>query len=264
MNEEGKTIHEVPKHHTLENLHSENREGNENNGFRSRSASVVSDPENDPNKSEIAKFLIWTSMPRYRWTPQHFLTCVRGTEYLHIYLWIIKDLAWTQDLYILGIVFGTFALAVSLFLTTRAVQFKNWIELWHYIAQFLWLFGNFWWMYGELHDHRFPNEEHIVDVNGAQCGWINLGALCWLCLYYIVFLPFKWFPHVPDESLLPFDDLDIKMPKWFKVFQSLRSVENLHTLFLAREGYGMGKVHFWCMDTFCNSNSFSGVVFGDS
>ena len=43
------------------------------------------------------------------WSPQIYLTA-RGAENMHIYLWILKDLCWTQNFGTPSIVFGSLAL----------------------------------------------------------------------------------------------------------------------------------------------------------
>jgi len=183
--------------------------------------------QNKPTKQYICMGA-WITIPSTKWTLHHYFTTIRGSENLHIYLWALKDFSWTQDNWVLGMVFGTLALAMSVFLIIQSIRFKNYIEFWHFIAQFLWLFGNFWWMYGELHDYQFPDLDPIYDTNNVECSWILVSALSWLAVYYLIILPFKLFPPITDASYRKFDDFQIKMPKWLIGFPTLRYIENLH------------------------------------
>jgi hypothetical protein len=69
---------------------------------------------------------------------------VVGTEYCHIYFWLLKDLAWMQSWLYLSISFGTMALLWSLLILYHSLRTLNWHEVWNFIALFLWLFANFW------------------------------------------------------------------------------------------------------------------------
>jgi hypothetical protein len=53
--------------------------------------------------------------------------------------------------YYAGMALGGAAVVWSFLLLVRAAVLRNWTEVVHYIAQWLWLFGNFLWMWGELH-----------------------------------------------------------------------------------------------------------------
>ena len=68
----------------------------------------------------------------------------------------------------------------------RSVRHGNGVEAWHYTAQFIWLFANAWWMYGELTDWRFPQQPKIQPRHQAQAGYMMLLAWVWLFLYYAV------------------------------------------------------------------------------
>ncbi len=67
-----------------------------------------------------------------------------GSEYCHIYFWIIKDLAWVQNWRRFSIIFGSLALAWSIVILYHSLRTLNWHEIWNFIASFLWLFANFW------------------------------------------------------------------------------------------------------------------------
>jgi len=42
--------------------------------------------------------IAWFNAPNHSFTPYFFIFDQRGQECLHIYLWILKDLAWMQAL----------------------------------------------------------------------------------------------------------------------------------------------------------------------
>ena len=69
---------------------------------------------------------------------------VRGAESLHLYLWVLKDLSWTQDWLVTGYIFGILATLWSAYLIVKAGSYRNWREVWIGIGQFLWLFANLW------------------------------------------------------------------------------------------------------------------------
>lgn len=79
------------------------------------------------------------------WSPQVYFT-VRGSENFHIYLWIAKDLAWTQSWYFPSLVFGIAALAWCLVLLYHALRSRCFHEVYMFLALLMWLVANFVWM----------------------------------------------------------------------------------------------------------------------
>jgi hypothetical protein len=69
---------------------------------------------------------------------------ITGAECCHLYIWVIKDLAWVQSWREISIVAGITALLWSLVLLYHALRTLNWHEIWNFVASFLWLFANFW------------------------------------------------------------------------------------------------------------------------
>ena len=82
------------------------------------------------------------------WSPQVYFT-VRGAENLHICLWILKDLAWTQKWYVMSWVFGLCAIAWSFVLVYHAFTDRNYNEMYMLTALIMWLAANFLWMAGK-------------------------------------------------------------------------------------------------------------------
>ena len=78
-------------------------------------------------------------------TDAYFYT-IRGVENLLIYTWIAKDLCWlTYFKYYLP--FPIAALSISgLLVLNSAVIEQDFEDVWHRIAEFLWLLANFFWM----------------------------------------------------------------------------------------------------------------------
>jgi hypothetical protein len=63
----------------------------------------------------------WFSLPYFRWYPQWFTSTIRGAEWFHVYLWLAKDLAWTQDWNYIGIVSGSAAVLWSVYLLFQVI-----------------------------------------------------------------------------------------------------------------------------------------------
>jgi len=182
-------------------------------------------------KNEFAFLGAYRTLPQKPWNPIDYFTTVRGVEFLQLYFWLLKDFAWTNDYYAMGLTFGALALFMTVWLIGMTIHYKNWIELWHYIATFIWLWGNYWWAYGELHDHEYPDDKPIYDKHTIDTSWILTSGLCWLGAYYLIILPFHLMPKIPDEVHDLFDECPVALPATVAaVFPYLRNVENLHIL----------------------------------
>lgn len=62
----------------------------------------------------------------------------RGTENFLVYLWIFKDLAWTQTWYYTAFTFGFLSILAQLILVLRSIYDWNFEDIWHQLAQTLW------------------------------------------------------------------------------------------------------------------------------
>lgn len=73
---------------------------------------------------------------------------IRGTENLHILLWLIKDLCWIQEWKMMGtfMFFPTFGVALWLTWNSR----KIYSEFIHNVAVTFWILANTTWMIGEF------------------------------------------------------------------------------------------------------------------
>jgi hypothetical protein len=74
----------------------------------------------------------------------YFFT-IRGVENLLIYAWVAKDLSWTTY-YSDWIVFAIISLVLAGLIVIKTIFEVDFEDLWHRIAEFLWLFANFWWL----------------------------------------------------------------------------------------------------------------------
>ena len=83
----------------------------------------------------------------FPWSPQMYFS-VRGAENFHIYLWILKDLAWTQKWYSMSWVFGLCAISWCFVLVYHAFNDHNYNEIYMLVSLILWLSANFVWMAG--------------------------------------------------------------------------------------------------------------------
>lgn len=116
---------------------------------------------------------------------------VTTVENLHTYLWILKDLAWAQAWYLPGWVCGSNAVLLSFLVCMGSLMHRELTDLWHNLAQLLWLSANFIWMAGDLHDAEFPDEPPTA-IRGAQiCALIMIVALCWLSVYFTFLHPLQ-------------------------------------------------------------------------
>ena len=96
-------------------------------------------------KDSIYANNFYITMP---WSPQVYFT-VRGAENFHIYLWIAKDLCWTQSWYYPAYIFGSAALGWCLILLYHAVSARCITEVYMLIPMMMWLSANFIWMSGK-------------------------------------------------------------------------------------------------------------------
>ena len=68
-----------------------------------------------------------TTLPRDKWEWKWFST-VKGSDWLHLYMWMVKDLAWAQGWYAVGMISGAAALVWSAVLEYLALKEKNYVE----------------------------------------------------------------------------------------------------------------------------------------
>jgi hypothetical protein len=101
------------------------------------------------------------------WSWQYY-TSIRGCENFHIYLWIGKDIAWSQGNYDGAMVCGIAALIWCAVLFYHAVMERNFVELYLLMSFIMWLAANFVWMFGEIangdDDYVVPTTAIMMEV----------------------------------------------------------------------------------------------------
>jgi hypothetical protein len=153
---------------------------------------------------------------------------ITGAEYCHVYFWILKDLSWTQELRYVSLFFGTLATLWCVVIFYHAFRTGNKDEVYNTIALFMWIFANYWWMTGEVHDADYPEEPEIYDQRASESARILECALALLTVYYFAIIPFNLMPSSP-EAIAAYDDGIFKSRfSWLKTF---RQYENLHMYF---------------------------------
>lgn len=126
----------------------------------------------------------------YPFSPNIFFT-VRGCENVHIYLWICKDIGWTYGNKAVGMMFGTLALAWIIVLVINHWMEKNYEDIYFIVPTFLWLFGNYLWMSGDL--------LYNSDVYRFTASCIMMVGLL-LIVFYFAFLKKKQYFSPSNES----------------------------------------------------------------
>lgn len=152
----------------------------------------------------------------------------RGMENIHIYIWILKDLAWCQLIEDLGMIFGSLALIWCGILFFFAYIEGNYEDMYMLVALTLWIFGNFWWMKGEL-----VNGDD--DVDAPQGGYIFMAALGWIVLYHLVLQPLGLFQNSVEKQKLHEDS---RQQCRFSYFKTWRQYEHAHTFFWCGKDLG--------------------------
>lgn len=184
------------------------------------------------NPSEIG--ICWFYYPDIPWRPSYYIS-EAGQSNFHVYLWLLKDLSWTECWYYPAYLFGSMTLAWQLYMLGKAFYKWNFEEIWKNISLTLWLGGHFWWMSGELHDYRYPNEPSVYNQRTRQTGEVFIVALVWVSAYYFILKPFRSAgicftrPSSPATGLeAPPQSFQYRFP-WY--FHSWEEYENIHTLF---------------------------------
>lgn len=86
---------------------------------------------------------------RYKfWFSSQTYYMMRPIENVHIYLWILKDLSWSQDWYYPALIFGALALLWCGALMYEAYRWRSLYEGYMIIGVTMWLTANYVWMAG--------------------------------------------------------------------------------------------------------------------
>ena len=170
---------------------------------------------------------------------------VIGSEYCHTYLWIAKDLAWTQGWRLFSISAGSLAIMWWTILLHHALRLRNVDEVWNCIGLFLWLFANFWWMAGEAHDFAYPDSPAVAERHNDESAYMLEAATVWLSIYYFVVVPTAGTITKDPKAISEYDDGEFR-PR-FSYFKNFRQYENVHTLFwLAKDlAWNRNNISMW-------------------
>jgi hypothetical protein len=145
----------------------------------------ASAPEPDANISELNNKRETNLGKQFQldipWSPQMYFT-VRGAENVHIYLWILKDLSWTQKWTVCSWIFGLSAISWCLVLVYHAVEDRNYNEIYMLFGMILWLAANFVWMAGMMLYYlvtfkRFRVTSYYSMLKG-KCFRMTTGLFC--------------------------------------------------------------------------------------
>lgn len=153
------------------------------------------------------------------WDLSYYWT-IRGSENLHIYLWIAKDLAWSESWYWPAMLFGSAAVLWCFVLLHHAVSARNYEEIYMWVGLTLWLIANFVWMAGEV----FNNDDDYVVPRAAH---IMEAAIAWILFFHLCLKPFGVFQNY-DYANSTYDRPGL-VPR-FSYFRYWRQYENAHTL----------------------------------
>lgn len=156
------------------------------------------------------------------WNDKNFWVSRDGYEFkqhlenVHIYLWILKDYAWTSDNLMLSWVAGSTAIAWLVGLIGLSLTQQSWEDAYHQVGTLLWLCGNFVWMAG-AHSHLsvsktkssracvdsfrlFKNSLCAGEVgmwgddrdNSVKAAYFFTASIGWLAVYYVVLRPCQY------------------------------------------------------------------------
>eukprot|EP01033_Poteriospumella_lacustris_P014852 gene14852-10620_t len=153
------------------------------------------------------------------WDLSYYWT-VRGSENLHIYLWIAKDLAWAESWYWPAMLFGSAAVLWCFVLLHHAVAARNYEEIYMWVGLTLWLVANFVWMAGEV----FNDDDDFVVPRAAH---VMEAAIAWILAFHLFLKPLGVFQSY-DYANSPYDRPGL-VPR-FSYFRHWRQYENAHTL----------------------------------
>jgi hypothetical protein len=144
---------------------------------------------------------------------------------------------WSQDWLVWSLFFGFSALAWCFVLFYHAAAAKNWEEVYMLVPLVLWLFGNFWWMWGEV----VNNDD---DVDAPETNHMFVAALSWIAMYHLILRPLKLIE--PDASMTAkYEAAGLKSR--FSYFANWRQYEHAHTLcWLGKDfSWNDGNIYTW-------------------
>ena len=114
----------------------------------------------------------------------------------------------------------------QIILVARSIYDWNFEDIYHQIAQTLWLFANFWAMTGEKYDENF-NAHRFGERRDEQSGYMMAGALLWLAVFYFGIRPFNLILQGNKGSVIErYESVGLKSR--FSYFNNWRQYEYMH------------------------------------
>lgn len=166
----------------------------------------------------------------------HWYFTRSGSEIVSLYLWMTTDFFWTQLWYWPSLILGS-ATIIWTFSTFYIVWIENDLnEFFLLVSHFLWIFANFWWMTGELHDFEFHQEQKVTPTHVVETRAIMTMALIWLGIYYFFLRPMR----LISANIVRDIESNRQRPRLSMFFRTWRDYETIHIILW------LGKDCAWC------------------
>jgi hypothetical protein len=147
---------------------------------------------------------------------------VRYVENIHLYFWLLKDLAWSLRYTDFGMTFGTIAVLWLGVLYYNAIKARSTEEMFFLIPSTLWLIGNYLWMMGELEN----NDDDVYRPKGKAC---MITGIIIVIAYHIGVKWLKLFQLQSNEHAEKlYNEAGLKSR--FEYFSTFRQYEHFHML----------------------------------
>ncbi len=106
-------------------------------------------------------------------------------DWTHLYIWIAKDLSWTQNWFYPGCAAAAAALCVSCLCIARSFWAGDGASTFAHVMTLMWLFANAVWMYGEIRDANFPDQPLLYEKCRDNACAIMSATLAAMGIYYL-------------------------------------------------------------------------------
>ena len=116
---------------------SENTFDDQNDDSNKKSSSEDVTIVRTKSSGSVESSICWYALPEHALSFSFFLS-IRGSENFHLYLWLIKDLAWAQSWYYCGHIFGSLAVIWAVYILSHAAREGNTNEIFTGVAQTFW------------------------------------------------------------------------------------------------------------------------------
>ena len=87
------------------------------------------------------------------------------------------------------------------------------------------VFANLWWMSGDTRTLQSSNESFNAN-RSSTAGYIMLGGLCWLTVFYLVIKPLSLLDCNNPKTISQYNISGLK-PRWPLLFSTWREYENI-------------------------------------